>query len=835
MKRAFLCVAVLFLCSIPSIAQSIEWIHRIPLMQTGWQYPGEAAVIEDSIRNRLMTVGWRIGTVFRSEDNGTSWQGQYALGTDVVGKYGRIYVAPDGRYLWYGETPWNQKVALVSTDGGTEWRIYTRDTMVFKDGSYRGLENVIPPTHIRAYDTTRTGYVISSDLGSTWRRMPRAPSDTIGWQNDPEIQAAPHLLYFRGKPYQYRFDARTDTTWTETRVDGTARNIVEAGDGVVCTIANTLRIYPSWTDTVYRDVTTWTDSASGETITVSIGGVRLVDDSTVYAYDNRGWIFEIRPRTMHVRCLRPFGAALPMPESGILGRPAFLWASVYGNSSMSIIDIYGRGWCVAEVKNGVVTRVDTVAARTPDVIMNGRIPLTYLGDRGIYMFRITTGSFREIVRTTDLGASWIHTARVESEELEPTFIGTCTSARDVDGTLLIHTTQDHCVIPDDEGAIERTYRLAGIFNMLGMSRQIMLYDRVGTLYRDGDHVLLTGTTLRVYDYKQGRSTSTLLPRKSAFVRGLGTSMLAAGADSLWMTFNNGQEWVYVSQSLTSPTVQPRGQFSDASRTASGVLLAAVRGINYMDTNERRGLVRYGGIGRSTDNGNSWKWVPNLPDSVQFVTRIERVNDSTMLAIAGRVYIDSALYRSNSTFTAEINASSILISTDDGATWSIAARDIRTSVPFGEHEPDICVLDNGVVLASLFSGLPYISTNAGRSWNVLDIPELGQAAVHSFRREESGDVMICTSTGTGYLRLPGITTVAEKPTIQSTRLQLRAQRAEVVTDVPSTVRIVGIDGRIIMQQDVSGGQHHIDLSSLSHGTYGVELLLPTGVERRLYIR
>jgi photosystem II stability/assembly factor-like uncharacterized protein len=642
-------------------------------------------------------------------------------------------------------------------------------------------------------------------------------------------------LYFRGKPYQYRFDAREDTTWTETRVDGAARNIVEAGEGVVCTVANTLRIYPSWTDTVYRDVTTWKDSASGEEITVSIGGVRRVDDSTVYAYDDRGWIFEIRPRTKHIRCLRPFGAALPMPASGILGRPAFLWADVYGNSSMSIIDIYGRGWCVAEVKNGVVTRVDAVAARTADVIMNGRIPLTYLGDRGIYMFRITTGSFREIVRTTDLGASWIHTARVESEELEPTFIGTRTSTRDADGTLLMHTTQDHCVIPDGGGAIERTYRLAGIFDMLDMSRQIMLYDRVGTLYRDGDRVLSTGSTLRVYDYKQGRSTSILLPRKSAFVRRLGTSMLTAGADSLWMTFNNGIEWTYVSQTLSSPVAQAMGQFTDASRTASGVLLTAVRGINYMDTNEIRGLVRYGGIGRSTDNGNSWKWVPNLPDSVQFVTRIERVNDTTMLAVAGRVYIDSALYRSNYTFTAEVNASSILISTDDGATWSVAARDIRTNVPFGEHEPDICVLDNGVVLASMFSGLPYISTNAGRSWNVLDIPELGQAAVHSFRREETGDVIICTSSGAGYLRLPGITTVAEESTKQSTRLQLRSQRAEVVADAPATLRIIGIDGRIIVQQEVGVGLHSVDLSSLSHGTYGVELLMPTGVERRMFIR
>jgi hypothetical protein len=108
-------------------------------------------------------------------------------------------------------------------------------------------------------------------------------------------------------------------------------------------------------------------------------------------------------------------------------------------------------------------------------------------------------------------------------------------------------------------------------------------------------------------------------------------------------------------------------------------------------------------------------------------------------------------------------------------------------------------------------------------------------VHSFRREETGDVIICTSSGAGYLRLPGITTVAEESTKQSTRLQLRSQRAEVVADAPATLRIIGIDGRIIVQQEVGVGLHSVDLSSLSHGTYGVELLMPTGVERRMFIR
>jgi photosystem II stability/assembly factor-like uncharacterized protein len=837
MKRSVLTLSLWILAS-SAYAQSIDWIHRIPLLQTGWQYPGEAQVIEDSTRNRLMTVGWRLGTVFRSEDKGSTWQGQYAIGTDVVGKYGSIYVAPDGRYIWHGETPWNQRVALVSTDGGVEWRTYTRDTLVYKDGSHRGLQLIIPPYNIRAYDhATRSGYVLSSDLGATWRKVHRAPSDTMAPQDSPEVIAAPNILYFRGSPYLYRFDARTDTVWTQTRVDGRGRRTIEVDGGVVSTVANTLRVYPSWSDTTHRAVRTWKDDVTGEEVALSIGDVRRFDDSTVYAYDDRGWIFEVRPRTMDVRCIRPFGAAFPVPASGIMLRPRFLWASTYREYGMSIVEILGLGWCVAELKNGSVYRVDTVAERSPAVIVNGQFPLNYYGERGIFMFKISTGSFREIVRTTDLGASWIHGTKVESEELEPTYLGARSSVRAPDGTLLVHTSRDHCVIPDERGSIERTHALTGIFGYISTWPRMMLFDRVPTLHRDGDRLLLPGRTLMEYDYKRGTTVSTVLPRKSSFVRRLTPDMLIAGADSLWLSFDNDSTWVYVSAPLTSKTPLVCGQFSDATRTTSGTLLAAVRGVDFKDVDERRGIVRYGGIGRSVDNGNTWQWVTNLPDSMRFVSRIERVNDSVVLAIAGRMLVDSAFIREQGSFKVEVNASAILISTNDGATWTIAAKDIRTGMPRGEHEPDICVLDNGIVLASMHAGVPYISTNSGRTWTLLDIPELGQATVFSFRRESNGDVMICTSNGAGYLRLPGVTTVAFTDEVSAERehVWVFGEQLHVRVEHPQTrVRVVTMDGRCIADRVCDLGVSVFDIETYASGVYGVECTSATSTTRQTVV-
>ena len=828
-------VAALHVFAMTCFAQSIDWLPRIPLMQTGWQTPGEAVVAEDSIRNRLMTVGWRIGTVYRTEDNGASWQGQYALGTDVVGKYGTIYVAPDGRYLWHGLTPWNQRVALVSSDGGETWRGYTRDTMVYKDGLYRGLLWIIPPYNIRAYENISTGaLVMSSDLGNTWRRVQYPPADSIPLSEPREMIAAPNMIYRTGNPYMYRFDASKDTVWTQTRVGGRGSFVKEVGGGVVTVASGALYVYQSWSDSSCRIVRTWTDDVTGDTVALSIGSVQLLDDSTVYAYDDRGWIFEIRPHSGHIRCIRPFGRAFPLVSGVGNGRAKYIWSGVYGNASMSIVDVNGLGWCVAELQNGAVARVDTVASRDADVIQNGLYPLTYLGDRGVFMFLVSTGGFREVVRSTDLGASWIHTSKVEGDELEPTFIGVRSTVRASDGTLLMHTTRDHCVIPDVRGSIERSFRLTDLLSVLFQTDRTLLFDRASTLYRDGDRVLLTGRTLGEYDYKLGKTVNVVLPRVSRFVRRLTSSMLAAGADSLWMTFDDGREWAYVSQTLTSPVEQPRGQFSDATRTTSGVLLAAVRGVDYKDTNERRGIVRYGGIARSIDNGDTWQWVTNLPDSMRFVTRVQRVNDSIVLAIAGRMLIDSALLRSDNKFQSEVDASTILISTDDGATWSVASRDIRTGMPRGNHEPEICVLENGVVLASLHSGFAFMSTTSGRSWSVIDLPELGLGSVHGFTRETNGDVIISTSVGAGYLRLPGVTSVDGDNDNGARRTAVAfVANGQLHVDVAapqSRVRIISVDGRCVSEQVRDQGRAVVDLTTFARGMYVVEIHSTSGSQQ-----
>lgn len=825
-------------------AQSIDWLPRIPLMQTGWQTPGTWEVVEDSTRDRLMTVGWRLGSVFQTANNGETWQGVYALGTDVVGKRADIYVAPDGRYLWHGLTPWNQAVALKSTDGGVTWGLYTRDTSVLKDGSYRGLNRVIPPTSIRAFNATGTGYVISSDLGDTWRSMSKPPSDTTGVINvGDEIQVAPYILYFRGNPYRFRFDTRLDTVWTETRVDRRAREVAEVGGAVVAMMGNGFRMYASYADTSSIDVTTWRDTLSGLDVALSIQKVLRLDDSTAYAVDVSGWVFEVRPKNGSVRCIQPFGAPFPVAIENSVPKPRLVYAITHGNRC---VVVYGftlqnhdtaRVWRVAEIVNGVVDRVDTVLSRNADVIVNYRFPLTYLGKRGLFMFTISNQGFREVVRSTNLGRTWTHIARIESEELEPTFVGIRSTVRDADGTLLAHTMRDHCVELREDGAVEFTQRLTGLESTFRTDQQT-LFGYYPTLQRDEHRVLMGGRVLAEYDYKSGRYADTIVPLYANVFRRLSATMLAIGRDSLWLSFDNGKEWIYVSSTLTSPVLQERGQFSDVCRTSTGTLLAAVRGVDYKHTGDRRGIIRYGGIARSVDDGNTWQWVSALPDSMRFVARIERVNDSTVLAVAGRMLFDSALIVSEGRLSIEVDASAILISTDDGASWSVVQRDIRTGMPRTTLEPDICVLENGAVLASVYSGNAFVSVTRGTSWSLLDLPEIGQGTVQSFREDGDGLVVVSTSIGAGYLRLPGVTSAenAENNAVPTKPLAYVSGHMLHINIAPTSaiVRLVALDGRCIYEQAHGNGTTSLSITGYARGVYGVELISAGSIKRTIIV-
>ncbi|MBK7033186.1 MAG: hypothetical protein IPH49_07980 [Ignavibacteria bacterium] len=93
------------------VAQSVDWIVRLPRMPIGWQV-GTSRVVEDVVRDRIFTLGWKRGTTLMSEDGGRTWSGEYSIYTDVVGKNANLIVLADGTY----PLPWPN--AVQSARGG---------------------------------------------------------------------------------------------------------------------------------------------------------------------------------------------------------------------------------------------------------------------------------------------------------------------------------------------------------------------------------------------------------------------------------------------------------------------------------------------------------------------------------------------------------------------------------------------------------------------------------------------------------------------------------------------------------------------------------------------
>lgn len=833
---------LLLLHAITSSAQSIDWILKVPRIPVGWQ-TGTTRVIEDSLRNRLLTLGWRRGSMLISTDDGSTWKGRYAMQSDVVGKNADLLVLPNGYYVYYGLTPWNQPIAVVSGDGGESWRRLTADPRVYTIGPHTSFAAYIAPDRLVAFDTARTGKLVTTDMGDTWTVFPTEPADSsdIGpaWH-----QAAPYVVYWRGSETWYRLDARADTQWVRTSIPSTVEHLVETRGAVVGLRDGTLMMAASFSDTL-KTFTDWAEAGWPTWLNVPSNLARTlrVNDSIVYVIDHDGAVVDVRPSTGSVR-IRHYDE----DSSTNMGRRLYA-ASAHKDNVLAVFSEPARsdrptgmfymkeiGPVSGTVDERPSIRTKRTWMRLSPAASSASAPLTYVsfseraGTSLVFMITETESGFREVVYS-NLGGDWMHPSAVEVEDLAPMYLPITSTVTTASGALWLHTAFNHLIEMVDGRAVERRQYLADTIDWPYVPR--------ATFAADGDRILLTGSALTLRDSMSVdgwlKRPDTVIAGQISFHRRIDAGMLAAGRDSLWLSFNDGKEWTYTSNDVKGMPAQRRGAFADAERVGDRVLLAALRGFDYIDSNDRRGVDRVGGILRSTDNGNSWTRVGAFPQEYTHVSRLLRVNDTTVLAIAARVSFDSVIIRQGGSRVPTVESSAMVRSLDQGQTWSVVATDARTGIPFPDFEPCLLYADQQRILATLHSGSLMMSVNAGASWAILDVAELADASIHALSIHRSGMLMAATSAGVGTLQLPSVTSVDDPAENQSTGLRIHARTASTLTTGQATVRITGIDGRIVMQQEVPAGHYSIDLSPLSRGTYGVELLLPSGVERRLFIR
>lgn len=804
MKNLVVVVAVM--CSMYGnvVAQSVDWVVRLPRMPIGWQV-GTSRVVEDVVRQRLFTLGWKRGTTLLSEDEGRSWSGEYSIYTDVVGKNANLIVLADGTYLYHGQTPFNQRVAVVSSDGGETWRKLTEDPRVLKEGIHNGIVEFIEPHYITALDSSAnsggTSKLLSADLGRTWRPFPVQPLDT-GVVSNAWHQAAPYIIYWSGRTHWYRCDVRTDTVWSTTSVPSELDGAVELGASVVGSMNGRLAYM------VHVD--------SAVTVTdLSILSALAITDSTAYVFDSAGCTYEIQPRTGSIRRLSCVSGSSTGEQL------ALDLASKYGSLVLAVWRDAADTWIMEEfdLEAGTST-INRARYRRSPVLYNNTSPLTYLGEKGLFMITDQPPKFREVVRTLDLGSTWILSDTIDVKDLVPAFLPMSSAVQTESGELLLQSGFDHLLRKEDDQWKERMQYLT-----TGHERVL---ERKPTLFMDEDDVLVPGAMLLKLDPTTCAFVDTILPRRAMFMRRLSDDMLAAGNDSLWLSFTNKREWIYVPAGLTDVPPTQRGKVSDVARLLNGDLLCAIRGVDSVDPAGLRGILKRGGITKSTDDGDTWSTIDSLPEGMTHVTTLLTLPSGNVLAHCARVVNDPT--------SPLVESAALLRSVDNGAQWTIVARDFRSNIPYPDMEPNIVQVANGAIVATMYSGNVVVSFDDGENWDVVDAPELGTTQVNNILLRRDGSLLISTDVGVGILRIPSVTAVDEhRSTSTIHQIAMDGVLHYQWKGAPATLTIRDLNGCTYAVHTAQTGDNRFDIANLVPGVYSITCVGEQSFERSLFVK
>lgn len=804
MKNIVVVVAVVCSMHVSVSAQSVDWIVRLPRMPIGWQV-GTSRVVEDVVRQRLFTLGWKRGTTLMSEDGGRTWSGEYSIYTDVVGKNANLIVLADGTYLYHGQTPFNQRVAVVSSDGGETWRKLTEDPRVLKEGIHNGIVEFIEPHYITAFDSSAnsggTSKLLSPDLGVTWRPFPKQPLDP-GVVSYVWHQAAPYIIYWSGRTHWYRCDVRTDTAWTETSIPAELEHAVEVGSSVVGSLNGRLAYmehYDSSVTTTELNVITAVDVA----------------DSTAFVFDGSGCTYEIQPRTGALRRLSCVQTSSAGQQLGLD------LASRYGDRLLAVWKDTADVWIMVEfdLEAGTST-INRARYRRSPVLYNNTSPLTYLGEKGLFMITDQPPKFREVVRTLDLGSTWILSDSIDVKDLEPAFLPMSSAVQTETGPLLLQSGFDHLLRKEDGQWKERMQYVT-----TGHERVV---ERKPTLFADEGDVLVPGEMLLKLDQGSCEFVDTVLPRRAMFMRRLTDGMLAAGNDSLWLSFTNKREWIYVTAGLTEVQPTQRGKVSDVARLSNDDLLCAIRGVDLVDSTGVRTIVKRGGITKSTDDGDTWKWTDSLPEGMTHVTTLLTLRSGTVLAHSARVVNDPV--------SPIVESAALLRSDNNGTQWNIVARDFRSNIPYPDMEPNIVEVANGAIVATMYSGNVVVSFDDGKSWDVVDVPELGTTQVNNITLRGDGTLLVSTNLGVGILRIPNVTSVDEhRPTSTTNQIAVDGVLHYQWKGAPATLTIRDLNGSTYAVYAANPGDNRFDVTDLAPGVYSITCIAEQSNERSLFMK
>jgi hypothetical protein len=790
MVRTFLLGLVLVGLAGSLGAQEPEWLFRVPKY---FRLKGGSSVfVHDKMRDAILFDGGAYDT-YATFDGGASWKTIFDMKMFFIDVATMWQADRAGRWYYTGNVYMKITLNLVTEDAGETLTYLIRDTNDLPIGTrFEPLPIVAEPDVVLMDARTANeptpekplGVYSSCDAGLTWQHHPAtsriAQMDMrgVGDRRFVTIDTAWRAIEMVGCS-----DSSISTTISATSTyvllsNGTrVQNITFRRDSLTPGI-HVFRADGSL-DTVHRGITASYMGKVNDTCVVVFGSggeILLYGQSTGFR------VLDVPP--VYNRFQR-------VAAVGFLGDRALF---------QTIIPYRAGGdatrWVLYNVRTGetqVHRRTNTYGTSyglehlsTPF----DRQQLVPVSD-SVWLASFLLG---ELIRTTDAGATWMPVDNItQDERWGEDHIGVLRLFDRGDGRMGLLNERNRFML--GTGATDWRIVLPAPFvhEFLLPSNSSSIFTRSRTQYGDGgfpyrvaygppsvffptpDVMWTSGDAVLRYD-TDGRFVDTVLARKSRLLKRISPSVIASAMDSLYLSFTEGREWIYVGYSLPTHVRGAhtmRSRVGDVVLAADGSIIAGLRGIRHIDTAGELVDSVPGGLVRSRDDGNTWqRFGSGLPHDA-YVTALHRSSTGTLYCIAASVHADP---RYVDPFSGEelryapdmypdraikVENTVIYRSTDNGSTWTTAFTfPERIMMPPTDHR--FTEMPDGRILAVHPSAGIAISRTDGRTWSLGDPLNIGNTDVNDVVFTADGYAHLATDEGYVRILTDNILSVSERP-------------------------------------------------------------------------
>ena len=866
-------VVVLALLSVlPASAQDFEWIYRADNFLRKPQSIPKFDV--DPVRGRVFMCSGSYDTYW-TDDKGETWHPVFDTLMWYLDDNAMFRFMDDGAYLFTASlySPKNP-MSILSEDGGDTWG-WARKTLDGTPFTTQEMAYMVPVqpayqvySHAHNAVDSVNGYYVTKDRGRTYRHIyqsgysvgnVRSPGDSLlAWydMNDHSTKTWSILNADRDAvytptavPIEVRLNGSTVRVQDWYRLkDGTdvaVYPLVGLGSitpknsqGAVCVV------WPGGSDTTcYRS---YHDPLDGAERDLRSFAAFRCSDSLVLVIGVRGEVFAIRAgqREMvpvHIPAIRDsvFQGISDMGMNGHMVLCALAVPRFESAARHRFLLIDTRTLTVTE------TVGDGPAYRFREFRPKALMPL----DERRWLWAMPD-AYGEVMRTDDAGATWRPLSIPKRGVFyPPTYYGIRQLIPTPDGGVALRTSTGRWFTPDGSGS----YKVAlgspnshtsaitteyGEGIMLATTPDLEYRARYGDPFitPDPSGAMVTCGDAVLRWSQDGTFRDTLLPRAASVVRFLDNGVWAAGKDSLWFSFNQGKEWLYVNHTFPFVTDTLRDRIDtvragigDVVAADDGSILVGLRGVRRLDGSTPVDSIP-GGVLWTTDLGATWTPVTEGIPTNAYVMSLHRLKTGTLLCVAAELLGTGADIYEPRAVPFVISRTVVYRSTDHGRSW-MTVHNFGSSGAIPSSDPRVAVGETTTFALHPYYGL-YGTWNDGRTWGLVDVTNMGQQVINDAWQSPDGWTHIATDSGYARIRTDRLTSVREavSGSADVATVRVRPEAGTYTIDAmaePVTFTIHDVQGREVFR--VERPQLGVaPLPSLPSGAWIATVRTPSGV-------